>query len=135
MSDTMVKDLPEVRVACPTSSHRMLGEGALLIDLRPPEAVAKLGFGGCDLRAIPFAEFEDRWTEIPRERALILVGDSGTQARKAAYFLMYQGFADVAVMEPGLARWIARGFPVTGDPAALAGASAACCSGAGSCCG
>jgi hypothetical protein len=69
------------------------------------------------------SQFESRWSEVPRDRDVILACAGGTRSLKATYFLMYQGYDRVTNMQYGMARWAARGFPVTGDAAAAAGAA------------
>ncbi|KQB13192.1 rhodanese-related sulfurtransferase [Rhodobacter capsulatus] len=123
-------DLPEAREACPTASQKLLAGGALLIDVREAEEVAACGFAGCAAMTIPLSQFEARFAEIPRDREVILACASGDRSLKATYFLMYQGYAKVTNMKHGLARWVARGFPVTGNAAAVS--SGGC--GSGTCC-
>lgn len=123
------KELPELREMCPTSSRKALGDGALLLDLRAADDVARVGFAGCDVLAIPLEALEARLGELPRGRQIIAVAETPEGAKKAGYFLLYQGFEQVAAMNPGLARWVAKGFPSYGDTTALGGAC-----GAGGCC-
>ncbi|PPB80985.1 rhodanese-related sulfurtransferase [Albidovulum inexpectatum] len=127
---TVVKDLPEAREVCPTTSQLLLSEGALLVDVREPAEIAQVGYAGCDVVNIPLSQFEDRWQEIPRDRDVILACASGERSLKAAYFLIYQGYSRVMNMRPGIARWIERGFPFTGSAKAVAASEAA-----SSCCG
>jgi len=144
MNETVKKDLTEAREVCPTTSQRLLKEGALLVDVREPSEVAQVGYAGCDVVNIPLRQFEDRWQEVPRDRDVILACAVGERSLKATYFLIYQGYTRVANMRPGIARWVARGFPITGSADAVAGSEAAssCCGGsataapaASSCCG
>ena len=118
MNETIQRDLAEAREICPTTSRRLLAEGALLVDVREPAEVAQAGFGDCELMTIPMSAFEARWSEIPRDRDVILACAVGQRSLKATYFLMYQGYTRVTNMQYGMARWAARGFPVTGDVAA-----------------
>lgn len=127
MNKTIWKDLAEAREVCPTTSARLLKEGALLVDVREPDEVAKAGFAGCEVMAIPLSQFEDRWQEVPRDRDVILACAVGERSLKATYFLMYQGYDRVMNMNPGIARWVARGFPITGSAEALAASGAASC--------
>lgn len=129
MSTTARKDLAEAREVCPTTSRRLLAEGALLVDVREPAEVAGIAFADCEQLRIPLSQFERRWAEVPRDRDVILACASGQRSLKATYWLMYQGYDRVMNMQHGLQRWAARGFPVTGD-AAHAGQG-----GGGSCCG
>jgi len=129
MNETVKKDLAEAREVCPTTSQRLLKEGALLVDVREVSEVAQVGYGGCDVVNIPLSQFEDRWQEVPRDRDVILACAVGQRSLKATYFLIYQGYTRVANMQYGMQRWAARGFAVTGDVAA-AGSEVG-----GSCCG
>lgn len=144
MNEVVKKDLAEAREVCPTTSQRLLKEGALLVVVREPDEVAQVGYAGCDVVNIPLSQFEDRWQEVPRDRDVILACAVGVRSLKATYFLMYQGYDRVMNMKPGITRWVARGFPITGSAEAVASpaASASCCGGstdpvaaASSCCG
>ena len=57
---------------------------------------------------------------MPRDRDVILACAVGVRSLKATYFLMYQGYDRVMNMNPGIARWVAKGFPVTGSAEAAA---------------
>ncbi|WP_135451122.1 rhodanese-like domain-containing protein [Tabrizicola caldifontis] len=143
MNEVLKKDLAEAREVCPTSSQRLLKDGALLVDVREPHEVAQVGYAGCEVVNIPLSQFEDRWQEVPRDRDVILACAVGERSLKATYFLMYQGYTRVMNMKPGIARWVARGFPITGSPEAVeaSAATSSCCGGASatvspsSCCG
>jgi rhodanese-related sulfurtransferase len=128
MSATAKKDLAEAREVCPTTSRRLLAEGALLVDVREPAEVAQIAFADCEQLHIPLSQFEQRWAEVPRDRDVILACAVGQRSLKATYFLMYHGYDRVMNMQYGMQRWAARGFPVTGD-AGLAGqgGGASCC--------
>ncbi|EKF61492.1 rhodanese domain-containing protein [Agrobacterium albertimagni AOL15] len=129
MNETVKKDLAEAREVCPTTSERLLREGALLVDVREPDEVAQVGFGGGEVINIPLSEFEARWREVPRDRDVILACAVGERSLKATYFLMYQGYERVANMRPGIGRWAERGFPITGSAENVSTTEAAstCC--------
>lgn len=143
MNEIVSKELAEAREVCPTTAQRLLKEGALLVDVREPAEVAQVGYAGCEVVNIPLSRFEDRWREVPRDRDVILACAVGERSLKATYFLMYQGYDRVMNMKPGIARWVARGFPITGSAKAVGASVAAssCCGGAepapaaGACCG
>ncbi|GGJ39859.1 rhodanese-like domain-containing protein [Neoroseomonas lacus] len=130
MSAPARKDLPEAREVCPTTSRRLLAEGALLVDVREAAEVNQRAFAGCEQLRIPLSEFEHRWAEIPRDRDVILACAVGQRSLKATYYLMYQGYDRVMNMQHGLQRWAARGFPVTGDAVGAPMAADGCCGGA-----
>ncbi|SIS70887.1 rhodanese-like domain-containing protein [Phaeovulum vinaykumarii] len=135
MSD-LTLDLPEL---CPRSSFRALLGDALLVDVRDPHEIAALGFGDCDVLAIPMTEIARRWEEIPRDRPVIVACDTGARSRMVVEALMRQGFENVANMRHGLAKWVSKGLPVTGAAAAAVGESGCGCGGhdhaGGGCCG
>lgn len=135
------KTLAEAKEVCPTSTRRLLGEGALLVDVREANEVAALAFDVDALVHMPLSQFEQRWAELPRDRELVLVCETGARSLKATYFLQYQGYERVANMGGGMVKWMTKGFPVKGsrfDPATEATAAAGCCGSApavaGSCC-
>lgn len=117
MMDTVQKELAEAREVCPTSTRRMLAEGALLVDVREAGEVAQASFADCEVMQIPLSEFETRWSEVPQDRDVILACAGGQRSLKATNFLMYQGYTRVTNMQSGMQRWAARGFPVTGKVA------------------
>ncbi|MDL2338662.1 MAG: rhodanese-like domain-containing protein [Pseudomonadota bacterium] len=133
-------ELPQAREVCPTTTRRLLAEGALLVDVREHTEVAQLAFDVPGVVEMPLSELEQRFAELPRDRELVLACQTGPRSLKAIYFLMYQGYAKVSNMEGGLFKWASKGFPIKGAqsapapaPAAPAGgcaataASSACC--------
>lgn len=123
--------LADPQTCCPTLTLRKITvEGALLVDVRERDEVAALAFNVRDVVQIPLSEFERRFAELPRERELILACAGGQRSLKAAYYLIYQGYPRVANMEDGMAKWLRKGFPVKGGPAAgiAPAAAAGCCS-------
>jgi rhodanese-related sulfurtransferase len=120
-------DLPAAREVCPTTTRRLLAEGALLVDVRERAEVARMAFDVPALVQMPLSEFERRFDELPRDRPLVLACESGPRSLKATYFLMFQGFTDVANMDGGLTKWARKGFPVAGTAVPAGAAAAACC--------
>lgn len=130
-------DLPAAREVCPTTTRRLLAEGALLVDVRERAEVVRIAFDVPALVQMPLSEFERRFDELPRDRPLVLACESGPRSLKATYFLMVQGFTAVANMDGGLAKWARKGFPVTGAATTAGPAATACCGGtaaASGCC-
>ncbi len=133
MTETSRRELPEAREVCPTTTRRMLAEGALLLDVREMDEAERVAFADCEVLNIPLSAFEQRWSEVPRDREVVVASASGEASLKATYFLMYQGYERVANMKHGMVRWIERGFPVIGDaPVSSTAAEAGCGCGAAS---
>jgi rhodanese-related sulfurtransferase len=125
-------DLPQAREVCPTTTRRLIGEGALLVDVRERAEVAQVAFDVPDLVVMPLSEFEQRFAELPRDRELVMVCETGARSLKATYFLMYQGYTRVANMDGGINKWASKGFPIRGARAAVPAAVGGCCDGASS---
>ncbi len=135
--------LDEAKQVCPTTTRRLVGEGALLVDVRERAEVARTAFDVPAIVNIPLFELEQRWGELPRDRELVLVCDSGERSLKATYYLQFQGFTRVSNMDGGLLKWMRKNFPVIGQRyEAPAAAASSCCGGnvapepaASACCG
>lgn len=119
--------LQEAKEVCPTSTRRMIGEGALLVDVREPNEIAALAFDVPDVVNIPLFELESRWQEIPKDREVIFVCKSGARSLKATYYLQYHGYTNVSNMTGGIEKWATKGFPIIGARA-VAACVTGCCS-------
>ena len=133
--------LEEAKQVCPTTTRRLVGEGALLVDVREPSEVAALAFDVPDIVNIPLMALEQRWSELPKDRDIVLVCENGARSLKATYFLQFHGFARVSNMEGGLLKWMGKNFPVIGQRHQAPATSTGCCGGtavdtevAASCC-
>ena len=120
-------ELPRAREVCPTTTRRLLGEGALLVDVRELSEVAQAAFDTPGVLLLPLSELEKRFAELPRDRQLVLVCTVGERSLKATYFLMYHGYTQVANMEGGLMKWARKGFPIRGTVDTASIASEGCC--------
>lgn len=131
--------LEEAKEVCPTTTRRLLGEGALLVDVREPSEVAAFAFDVPDVFNIPLSELEQRWNEVPHDREVVLVCDTGARSLKATYFLQFHGYSNVSNMGGGIVKWSIKGFPVKGQRAGDSGSTECCApsanTAASSCCG
>jgi rhodanese-related sulfurtransferase len=137
--------LQEAKEVCPTTTRRLIGEGALIVDVREPREVQALAFDVPDLVLIPLSELETRWSEIPKDREVVMVSQGGGRSLKATYYLQYHGYTQVSNMAGGMDKWARKGFPVKGQITSAKACDCApgCCdtsapssaSDAGGCCG
>ncbi len=138
MTTTAPKALSEAIQYCPTTSwNKIQNENILLLDVREMQESSALRFDVPNYLHIPFSQLEQRFAEVPREVHVIIACLTGENSLKATYYLMFQGYRDVANMKFGLARWVEKGFPVIGDPASIENyTSDSCCKPASSqgCC-
>ena len=120
--------LDEAKEVCPTTTQSLLKQGYTLVDVRERDESARLAFDVANLISMPLSELEQRYAELPTDRPLILACQNGSRSLRATYYLMNKGYTHVTNMKFGMERWVARGFPIQGDPGALATKpSSGCC--------
>jgi rhodanese-related sulfurtransferase len=107
--------LQEAQEVCPSTTHRLIGEGALLVDVREPREVQAIAFDVPDIVCIPLSELQTRWSEIPKDREVVMVCQGGARSLKATYYLQYHGYTQVSHMAGGMDKWARKGFPVKGQ--------------------
>lgn len=119
-----------VKEICPTTTQEWVKNGALLVDVREENEVAELAYDVPSIINIPLSEFETRYSEIPKDRDLVMVCRSGGRSLRAAGFLINHGYDRVVNMEHGMIRWAQKGFPTKGHTSTVLGAnsSESCCS-------
>ena len=118
----------EIKNICPTTTSKLEKDGALLVDVREYDEIEELSYDVQNLLHIPLSEFEERYTEIPQDKSLVMVCRSGARSLKAAYYLMNHGYQDVKNLEGGIIKWAEKSFPVKGSLAQVKSASSDCCS-------
>ena len=120
--------LDEAKEVCPTTTQSLLKQGYTLVDVRERDESARLAFDVANLISMPLRELEQRYAELPPDRPLILACQDGSRSLRATYYLMNKGYTNVTNMKFGMARWVARGFPILGDPGELPTTpSSGCC--------
>ena len=120
--------LDEAQEVCPTTTQSLLKQGYTLVDVRERDESARLAFDVANLISMPLSELEQRYAELPTDRPLILACQDGSRSLRATYYLMNKGYTNVTNMKFGMARWVARGFPILGDPGELPTTpSSGCC--------
>jgi len=99
----------------PETALKMIGEGALLVDVREREEVAEASFDLPGVMLIPFSEFDERFREIPSDREVIIACNLGERSLMATRFLMHNGYRNAVNMQYGIVRWAETGFPMKGE--------------------
>jgi rhodanese-related sulfurtransferase len=126
-NQTLVKEI------CPTATQKWVANGALLVDVREINEVAELSYDVPNIIHIPLTQFEERYTEIPKDNEVVMVCKSGDRSLRAAGFLVNHGYDKVVNMEHGMIRWVQKRFPTKGNTASVLGNTqeSGCC---GKCC-
>ena len=123
---TLVKEI------CPTTTQTWIKNGALLVDVREKDEIEQLAFDVPDILNIPLSEFEERYSEIPKDKDVVMVCAVGSKSLRAVGFLVNHGYTNVVNMQHGITRWVQKGFPTKGDTSLVTSGSS-CCSSPGCC--
>ncbi|HFA48319.1 MAG TPA: rhodanese-like domain-containing protein [Bacteroidetes bacterium] len=108
-------------------------EGALLVDVRRHKEVDEVNFDVPNYLHIPLSQLEERMSEIPKDKDVVMVCRSGDRSLRATYYLMNHGYENVVNMKNGLLKWAAKGFPAKGNVQAFLDAASCDCSQPGCC--
>ena len=85
----------------------------LLLDVREPEEFARGHIP--DAVNIPQADLATRINDIPRDRPIFTVCQSGMRSLRSAQFLRQEGFENVATVVGGTRAWLDAGKAVLGS--------------------
>ena len=89
--------------------------GPLLVDVRERDEFVTERAQGAVL--VPLSEFAERHAELPRDRRLLMICQSGSRSMSATMFLLQRGWTDVRNVDGGTAAWAKAGLPVRhGEP-------------------
>jgi rhodanese-related sulfurtransferase len=103
---TATPDVPRVDL----EALEALPPEALVLDVREPEEYAHGHVPGAI--NLPQAELATRLDELPRDRPLYVLCQSGSRSLRSAQFLKQMGFDHVANVAGGTAAWQASGRPL-----------------------
>jgi rhodanese-related sulfurtransferase len=91
--------------------RRLHGEPPpFLLDVREPWEFRQGHVPAAQL--IPLGDLERRISEVPRDRQVLAICQSGQRSLAAAAYLLELGYPDVANVEGGTSAWVDRGYPV-----------------------
>ena len=93
----------------PQQAHDMLGQGAILLDVRD-DAEWRAGHAP-KARHIPLGRLPARLRDLPRGRTVVTVCRSGARSGRAAALLARDG-RDVVNLTGGMHAWARAGLPV-----------------------
>jgi rhodanese-related sulfurtransferase len=95
-----------------------VAQGSVLVDVREQHEYEDAHIPGSVL--IPLSEFHTRYSDLPKDKPLIMQCRSGARSGKATEFLLQQGYRDVHNMAGGILAWAEADYPVerNSEPAA-----------------
>jgi rhodanese-related sulfurtransferase len=89
-------------------------DGPILVDVREDDELRAARVAGAI--HVPMSSFADRYTELPRNRPLLVMCATGGRSSAATAFLLRNGWTDVANVEGGITAWQRAGMPVRKGP-------------------
>lgn len=101
-----------MREVTPTKAFAMIQKGALLVDVREQREVDRQSFDVPEILLIPLRQLEQRLSEIPTDRQVIIACHSGNRSLMACRFLMNHGYSKAINMQSGIICWAAEGLPL-----------------------
>jgi len=102
----------ELKRFSPREAYAAYVRGHVVVDVREADAVAEKTVDINHLITLPLSEFNRRFAELPTNRPIVLVSRVGNASNAAARVLLENGYADVAIIDGGLAAWEDEGLPV-----------------------
>jgi len=81
------------------------------VDVRPAEQFQTGHIAQAS--SVPVGELDKKAANLPKNKPLIVVGDGGRDAGRAAAQLRTLGFTDVHVLDGGMRAWTQAALPVT----------------------
>lgn len=93
----------------PKEAQRRIEKGALLIDVREANEYQEIHAEGATL--IPLSEFETRYSELPKEKELVLICRSGARSGRATQYLLDHGYNKAVNLTGGTIAWQDTGLP------------------------
>ncbi|MBS3968133.1 MAG: rhodanese-like domain-containing protein [Truepera sp.] len=90
-------------------AYQRTQNGSLLLDVREPDEHAEAHIPGD--RLLPLTEFAERYSELPREREIVVYCRSGRRSAQVVNFLLAQGYQAINVTG-GIIAWHEAELPV-----------------------
>ena len=102
---------PEINTA---TGKQMFDEGAYMLDVRNPDEWVAYHVDGATL--VPLPDLEARVNEVPPDREIIVICNSGNRSQVARDILLEAGFENVTSIAGGIQGWMSAGYDfVTGE--------------------
>jgi rhodanese-related sulfurtransferase len=93
----------------PLEAAARLESGAVLVDVREQDEWDAVHVPNATL--IPLSEFQVRYTEMPKDKEIVLICAGGVRSAQAAQFAAGHGYT-VVNLEGGIKAWMNDGLPV-----------------------
>jgi rhodanese-related sulfurtransferase len=96
-----------------TQAYQKYQQGAFFLDVRSQEEWTQVHIANSTL--IPLDELQNRLSELPKDRDIVVVCLSGHRSEEGVTILRDAGFSRATCMTGGLTAWKATGYPLEGS--------------------
>ncbi|GAA4007545.1 hypothetical protein GCM10022631_19370 [Deinococcus rubellus] len=93
----------------PQETQTRMKDGAMLIDVREQSEYEDVHAQGAKL--MPLSEFAASYSELPRDKELVMICRSGARSAQAAQHLLDNGYSHVSNLKGGTLAWQEAGLP------------------------
>lgn len=104
--------MSNIKDVSPAAALALIRKGALLVDVREPNEVARKAFDVPNIMQVPLSKIDTRYQEIPTNGQVIVACAHGNRSLMAARFLINHGYRKVINMQNGIAHWEREGLPL-----------------------
>jgi rhodanese-related sulfurtransferase len=104
--------IPSIDVVA--ARERVEDASAMIVDVREPNEFAAVRVEGSAL--YPLSTFVHRFGELPRDRPLLVLCQSGSRSMAATAHLLRNGWPEVVNVTGGIDAWQRAGLPVRRGP-------------------
>ena len=114
---TPQSQIPTIEVGEADARRRAAGPApALIVDVREMNEFTAVRVEGVAL--LPMSSFATRYTEIPKDRPIMVMCAAGSRSAAATAYLLRAGWTDVVNVAGGIDAWQRVGLPVVSGPIA-----------------
>jgi len=106
------KAAPSVEIT-PAQAYAKFQQGAFFLDVRSQDEWNQFHIAASTL--IPLDQLQNRLSELPRDKDIVVVCLSGHRSQSGVTILQQAGFKQVSCLRGGLQAWTASGYPVEGN--------------------
>jgi rhodanese-related sulfurtransferase len=103
---------PSVEIT-PAQAYAKYQQGAFFLDVRSQEEWDQ--FHIADSTLIPLDQLQNRLSELPKDKDIVVVCLSGHRSLSGTAILQQAGFTRVSCLSGGLQAWTSAGYPVQGN--------------------
>jgi rhodanese-related sulfurtransferase len=104
-----------IKTVTTEDAQLLLADGSILVDVREDAEITKLAFHVDGTIQIPLSQLEERVSELPKDKNLLIACRSGQRSKKAIKMLQSYGYENLANLTGGIKSWQANGYAVIVD--------------------